>query len=158
MAKNGESVDIHVTEVFGFTVMRKYVKTVGKGEKINDGDNQRQHLLRAIPFVMILSSIFCIGAMVAILYNPPPLVEELANRILDFGKCNTLELEEKLRVLEEEIKRLKTEASENFTRQEQLRGSLSNVQEEKIALSKSLSSANDQIKLLKEADTKNKKK
>ena len=158
MAKNGESVDIHVTEVFGFTVMRKYVKTVGKGEKINDGDNQRLHLLRAIPIVMILSSIFCIGGMVAILYNPPPLVEEVANRILDFAKCNTLEFEERIKVLEEENKRLKTEASENFTREEQLRAKFLNAEEANVALSKRLSSANDSIKSLKAADAEKQRK
>ena len=159
MAKNvTESVDVQVTEIFGCPVVRRYVKTIGKGEKIDDSESHSLHFLRAIPLVMFFSTILSIGLVVAILYHPPPLVEEFTKSVLSLGKSNTLELEEKLKDLEEEIKRLKNEGFENFTREEQLRGKLSSAQEKNVVLSKKLSAAGDHIKSLETANANKERK
>ena len=137
-------VDIHVTELFGFQVLRKYVKKVGRNEMIKS-NNGASLMYLSIP--MLLSAIICLGVVVWILYNPPPLVKELSESILiNFGKSNTLALEEQLKNakdrigdLQREIEKLKGEGLANFTREQQILAELSKVKEENEALSKSAS-------------------
>ena len=144
--KNHDCVDIHVTELLGFQVLRKYVKKV-KNEMIesdNGASRGVQILLGATPAFMFLSTIICLGVMVGILYNPPPLVKELSESILiNFGKSNILALEEQLKNakdrigdLQREIEKLKAEGMANFTREQQILDNLSQVKEQNEALSK----------------------
>ena len=147
--KDPECVDIHVTELFGFQVLRKYVKKV-KNEMVesNNGANRGvQILLGATPVLMLLSTIICLGVMMGILYNPPPLVKEFSESILlNFGKSNTLALEEQLKNalnriedLQREIEKLKAEGLANFTREQQILDNLSKVKEENKVLSNNAS-------------------
>ena len=133
-------VDIRVTELFGLQVLRKYVKKVGKNEMIKS-NNGATLMYLSIP--MLLSFFICLGVVVWILYNPPPLVKELSESILiNFGKSNTLALEEQLKNakdrigdLQREIEKLKGEGLAHFTREQQILAKLSKVKEENEALS-----------------------
>jgi chromosome segregation ATPase len=159
--QSAESVDIHVTELFGVQVLRKYVQNEQIMSDKKPGIGVRI-LLGALPVCMVLSTIICAGLMIMILYNPPPLVKELSESILmNFGKGNTLALEdlqEKLKSandrigdLKGDIERLTKEGLTNFAREEQLSANLAAVTKENVALS----SANELIRSLKEADIKN---
>ena len=163
--QSAESVDIHVTELFGIQVLRKYVQNEQIMSDKKPGIGVRI-LLGALPVCMVLSTIICAGLMIMILYNPPPLVKELSESILmNFGKGNTLALEdlqEKLKSandrigdLKGDIERLTNEGLTNFTREEQLRANLAAVTKENVALLTRLSSANESIRSLKEADIRN---
>ena len=163
--QSAESVAIHVTELFGIQVLRKYVQNEQIMSDKKPGIGVRI-LLGALPVCMVLSTIICAGLMIVILYNPPPLVKELSENILiNFGKGNTLALEdlqEKLKSandrigdLEGDIERLTKEGLTNFTREEQLRANLAAVTKENVALLTRLSSANESIWSLKEADIRN---
>jgi chromosome segregation ATPase len=163
--QSAESIDIHVTELFGVQVLRKYVKNEQIMSDKKPGIGLRI-LLGALPVCMVLSTIICAGLMIMILYNPPPLVKELSENILmNFGKGNTLALEdlqEKLKSandrigdLKGDIERLTKEGLTNFAREEQLSGNLAAVTKENVALLTRLSSANESIRSLKEADIRN---
>ena len=162
--KSTEPIDIHVTELFGVQVLRKYVRTVGKNERIMPDEVScgLRIFLRALPVLMIFSTIICAAVMLGILYHPPPLVKELSESILvNFGKSNTLALEEQLKnandrigALEREIERLKLEGLANITREKQILANLSTVEKENEDLSTKLLSANELIESLKLASTK----
>ena len=143
--------DLHVTDLFGVQVLRKYVRTVGNNEQIYMREQTRFELC----VFLLGATIVCTAVGLGIFYNPPAWVEE-------FGKSNTLALEEQLKnakdrigVLEREIERLKLEGLANITREKQILANLSTVEKENEDLSTRLSSANELIESLQLASSKN---
>ncbi|XP_046855234.1 myosin-11-like [Xenia sp. Carnegie-2017] len=161
--KDAEIIKFDVIEIFGFPVIKKYEKSMEKGEVNNNNETKNskfgvRSIIKTLPMLTILCSCMTTILVIAMIYHPPTMIRELSETFLMRLSQNEA-LEEQfenanrtINILSAEVRVIKMDGLANLSRENQLIENFHALKQEKANLMSKLSNAEALIKTLSEAD------